>query len=169
MGDHWVLPALDYTALGCRICEVTTTLLPGEQIHLFSTLVNGKCINSPYAFVFVYGLLELRIQKDFKRYLVPRRTWCLNVTSVFSWSHQMASAILHTSSTRELTTDPGSSCHRWTIQTVRKFFLNCVSHSHLSASVLPSGETEQIYSFFSRKALQTVTASGLEGKSLWSF
>ena len=69
-GDLWLTPALDYTTLGCRICEVTTThsvRRPNEVV--LHPLINGKCINPPGAFLFVYGVLELRI-KDFKRHLV---------------------------------------------------------------------------------------------------
>lgn len=168
MGDHCVLPALDYTALGCRICEVATTpSARGPNSLMLNTLVNGKCINSPCAFVFVYGLLELRIQQDFKRYLVPPPTWCLNVTSVFSWSHQMASAC---TPLVPGCSPPIQAAHAIGGQSKlsERSFLT-VSLLYLSASVLPSGETEQIYSLFSRKALQTLTASSLEVKSLWSF
>lgn len=67
-----MLPELDYTALGYRICEVTTTYSARRpNVIILDALVNGKCINPPYTFVFVYGVLELKIQKDFKSHLVP--------------------------------------------------------------------------------------------------
>lgn len=56
--------ALDYTALRCRLCEVTTTH-SARRPNAIIPLVNDKCINPPYAFVFVYGVLELKIQKKF--------------------------------------------------------------------------------------------------------